>query len=675
MKKMRKVEFTILSKDVDRVLEYLGRKGMFQLVEDENFLPDKRSARTLATHNQEIFDKLSLAAEWLEVPLPSEPFDSSRFPGEAEEALAHTIITLCSSFRGQEKERREEKQKLEEASAEINAFSFLNAPFSDLDQLSYITLRIGRLDSPRQDELRKNLSGRAVVIPLGQDDRFMAAASRKGRFALDSELKKMNFVPITVPEGYKGVPSELLVGLKEKIGAIDEELKEIAGRKISLREEYGEILRVLAASYIMSCAAYQLKTRLVSTQQAHFIAGWVPADLVKSMVEELEALTLNTIAIRVYKPGELNNVLKGKEKVPVSLNNNAFVRGFEKMVFSYGVPLYGTIDPTPVVAFSFSLLFGIMFGDLGQGMILLALGILSSGRGPAFFLKFRIYSVPLMAVGVSSMIMGSLTGSFFASEEILIGPTRALTGFLTGRPVDHILVLIPLPEKGGSIVKLFYFFGFAISLGVIFNTIGLIVNITNKIYLKKYEEALFEKTGIAGLLLFWYAVFIAVRAVVSIIDSEIDFHFYGFDALGLALPMTVIFMGKAVWRLVSGQKPVFEEGFLVFMVKGFVEILESVSTIISNSVSFLRVGAFALSHAVLSYIIFWLAEMVSHTTAGTAFSVLIVLIGNAIIIILEGLIVTIQVIRLQYYEFFGKFFTDTGVKFKPFRFHKERSKS
>ena len=143
--------------------------------------------------------------------------------------------------------------------------------------------------------------------------------------------------------------------------------------------------------------------------------------------------------------------------------------------------------------------------------------------------------------------------------------------------------------------------------------------------------------------------------------------------LGLTLPIVVIFMGSAVWRLVSGHKPVFEEGFLVFIVKGFVDILESVSTIISNSVSFLRVGAFALSHAVLSYIIFWFAEAVSHAPAGTAFSVLIVFLGNVIIIILEGLIVAIQVVRLQYYEFFSKFFTETGVKFKPFRFHKERS--
>jgi V/A-type H+-transporting ATPase subunit I len=87
-------------------------------------------------------------------------------------------------------------------------------------------------------------------------------------------------------------------------------------------------------------------------------------------------------------------------------------------------------------------------------------------------------------------------------------------------------------------------------------------------------------------------------------------------------------------------------------------------------VSFLRVGAFALSHAVLSFIVFTLSGMVSQIAAGPIFSMIIMIFGNGVIIILEGMIVAIQVIRLQYYEFFSKFFTETGVEFSPFRFRK-----
>jgi V/A-type H+-transporting ATPase subunit I len=87
-------------------------------------------------------------------------------------------------------------------------------------------------------------------------------------------------------------------------------------------------------------------------------------------------------------------------------------------------------------------------------------------------------------------------------------------------------------------------------------------------------------------------------------------------------------------------------------------------------VSFLRVGAFALSHAVLSFIVFTLSEMVREAPVGPLFALIIMIFGNAVIIVLEGMIVAIQVVRLQYYEFFSKFFTETGVEFSPFRFRK-----
>jgi V/A-type H+-transporting ATPase subunit I len=209
-------------------------------------------------------------------------------------------------------------------------------------------------------------------------------------------------------------------------------------------------------------------------------------------------------------------------------------------------------------------------------------------------------------------------------------------------------------------------------VGALLNSTGLIVNVTNQFFLKKYEKALFAKTGLAGLLLFWYAIFIAVRFTASLIKSDLyTFSFRWFDAAGLLLPLAGIFFGQAIWRLVSGERPVFKEGIMIFVMEGFVEVLETVSTYVSNTVSFLRVGAFALSHAVLAYIVFRFSEEVAAIPAGTAIRFLILVFGNLVIILLEGLIVAIQVVRLQYYEFFSKFFTDMGLEFSPFRFRKE----
>jgi V/A-type H+-transporting ATPase subunit I len=262
------------------------------------------------------------------------------------------------------------------------------------------------------------------------------------------------------------------------------------------------------------------------------------------------------------------------------------------------------------------------------------------------------------------MAMGLLTGEVFTAEGLLAAPTQAVTGFfmnifgIPGEPPAKILHL--MPEKG-NLAKLFYFFAFTISVGVVLNSIGLVVNIINLCTLRKYEKAFFDKTGIAGLLLFWYAVSIAVRIIAG-------GRFAWFDFIGLLFPVFCIFFGPVIWRLISGERPVLEEGLMTFFMEGFVEVLETVSTYISNTVSFLRVGAFALSHAVLSFIVFTLTEMVADLPVGPVFAVIVMIFGNTVIILLEGMIVAIQVVRLQYYEFFSKFFTETGVEFTPFRF-------
>jgi V/A-type H+-transporting ATPase subunit I len=671
---MKRVELSVLDRDVDGVIEYLGRRAVMHFPKDEGDSGESRAAETHhsaeASAIQENLEKLRAAAVYLGLEIPAEPGESSELPGPGDMALAEKICERVELLNRRETEARKEKKKVEDALGEANAFANLNAPFADLDQLSYLTLRIGRLGSDKVEDLRNSLADRAVIIPLGtggDDDRILAAASRKGRFALDSELKKQSFVPIAVPEGYKGVPTELLSGLQARLEGMERDLEFLEAEKQAAKTEYGPSVKALQGSFLMAAITEDLKSKLSSTKSVYILSGWIPADRMSALVEDLEGLTQGRVAVRSFDPNEIPEVRDGAAKVPVALGHGAFVKGFEGVVFSYGAPLYGAIDPTPLVAFFFTVLFGIMFGDVGQGFVLLAAGLLTGRRGLKALSKFKGYSTPLIAVGISSMIMGFLNGEIFASEDLFVRPTRALTGFLTGRPVDRILTLMPLAEKGGSVMKLFYFFGFTIGVGIVFNSIGLLVNIVNQWGMKKYERALFAKTGVAGLVLFWYAIALAIRCVAG-------GRFLWFDLVGLALPAFCIFFGPALWRLFAGEKPVLEHGLMVFVMEGFVEILETVSTYVSNTVSFLRVGAFALSHAVLSFIIFKLSEMVMESAGGiggSAAFLLVMIFGNAVIILLEGMIVAIQVVRLQYYEFFSKFFTDTGVEFSPFRYRRE----
>lgn len=249
--------------------------------------------------------------------------------------------------------------------------------------------------------------------------------------------------------------------------------------------------------------------------------------------------------------------------------------------------------------------------------------------------------------------MGVLTGEFFANEHLLVPLSRFLTG-LFGTPRDHILHLMPSSDAIG---KLFMFFLFTISVGFIINSIGLIINIINQFVLGKKSKALFGKTGLSGALFFWYVVATVVRVAAFKIPICI------WDWIVIGITLFGVFFAHPLGCLVDGKRPIFPNGVGSAFIEGVVEILEIVSSYLSNSVSFLRVGAFALAHAVLGFIIFTMTDLV-----GGAGGLLVQILGNAVVIVLEGMIVAIQVIRLQYYEFFSKFFTETGREFVPFRF-------
>jgi V/A-type H+-transporting ATPase subunit I len=670
---MKRIELTVLEKDADAVIEFLGRRGLIQfssIAERTPPLEDNQQLEVEFKFIEEKLERLKSSALYLGLELPTEPYESTRLPTHEDERDMDDICMRVTSLKEREYEGIGEKQKLEDAQNESKAFVNLNAPFSELDQLSYLTLRVGRLDPKGVDAVRSNLADRAAIIPL-DDGRVLVASSRKGRFALDSELKKQNFSSIAIPKDYKGIPADLLAGLEERKKSIEAELQEIVVEKKRMQIVYGFRLLSLIASYIMADVTGQIKTKLASTKSACFLSGWIPADSATNLAAELLRITVGRIGVRILEPNEVESVRNGEEKVPTALRHGKFASSFEPLVFSYGAPLYGSIDPTFFVAVFFTLLFGVMFGDVGQGCVLLLLGLLIRRRKIKFLAGFKSFGDPLVYVGIFSMFMGLLYGGVFSNETLLETPTRALTGFLADTGFGRLFnihetgkILHLMPEKG-SIDKLFYFFGFTLSLGVILNSVGLIFNIANQLSAKNYEHALFSKTGLAGALFFWWVIGIAVRVIAN-------GRLHWFDIPCIAVPLLCIFFGPLLWRFFSGEKPKKKEGILVFIMEGIVEILETLSSYISNSVSFLRVGAFALSHTVLSFITFTMAELVGRDSLfGPVFSIVVVIFGNLIIIVLEGMIVAIQVTRLQYYEFFSKFWTKSGVRFAPFRFRKE----
>jgi V/A-type H+-transporting ATPase subunit I len=666
---MRKLEIVALKRDMNEVLESLGHAGSFQIDQPScgagsdvspsgavvGAYTDEEDAAKRYRPELDALEALRLS---LGLSYPASIPAGTSLPGPDEEAALESIRARTARMEAAAKSNAERAARTREALEEASIFADLALPYRELESLSFLTVRIGRVDTEDLPAIRSSLGDRAIAIAVGRKGDIVAVASRKGGFALDAELTRAGFSPRKFSPDFAGVPFELPAALERNLAELDSQRTFLERERNDLREELSEQWSALAASYAVASAIEEARDRLEASERAYRLVGWAPEREVARIAQAIGARTEGRVALRSYAPRELESVRSGAEEVPVLLKRRRFVSSFERMVLSFGTPQYGAVDPTPFVGVFFILFFTIMFGDLGQGFLIFA-GALAIFCGLIRRLeKWKPYAPIGMACGIGSMLMGILTGSCFTFENALIPITRAISGALFGKSVDRFLSLMP---EGGS-GKIIEFFGFTLALGVIVNSTGLLINIVDRLRAGEKGEALFSKTGLAGALFFWWAIGMGIRAALGSNPAW-------FDAFGLGVPLLGLIFEDALADLVDGRRRERGDGLFSAVVKGFVAVLESLSYFLSNTLSFLRVGAFALSHVVLSFIVFTMGDMVRQGPAlGILWQVLVVLFGNAIILFLEGLIVAIQIVRLQYYEFLSKFLSETGTPFIPFKF-------
>ena len=659
---MKLLELMVLKDDISAVIEYIGKKENFQfqtkLKERAASESDEQNSEASLNIDSQFYDGLLKAYTELGFNETSYDIKSCTAPRDEDRKKAADVIAAYTQLKNRIAEASDEALKVSDAYKEAMAFSNLKVSYSELEHLSFLSLRIGRIPENQYEDLKDRLEGSAVVIKLGNDaSHVLVASSKKGRFALDAELKSHNFVELEVPSDFKGVPESALKGLEEQKAESEKRLNELNEEKANFAETHKSQLEHLLGCFTIAVQIEAITGRLESTELVYRITGWIPATETENYMKGLDELTEGRIAIRVYEPFEVPSVMSGKEQVPVKLQHGKFVKSFERMIFSYGSPIYGAIDPTPFVAVFFTILFGIMFGDFGQGLFFVLFGILM-GLNVIKVGGWNKFAPIFMAIGISSSIMGLLTGEFFGTETVLEPFAEWVTGFF-GKPHAPILHLMPSADPK-SIYVMFGVFGVAVAIGFVINTCGLLLNIINNLIRRKYAEALFGKNGIAGAVFFWYVIALVLRIVLAKHSVAL------YDIIIIAVSLFFAAFAEPFERALEGEKPLFENGFGTYIISSLVEIIEVISGYLSNTISFVRVGAFALSHAVLNFTILTLTNMVGGP--GSAGGIIVLIAGNALIIVLEGMIVAIQVIRLQYYEFFSKFFHETGKEFKPFRF-------
>ena len=325
-----------------------------------------------------------------------------------------------------------------------------------------------------------------------------------------------------------------------------------------------------------------------------------------------------------------------KSRPPTELRNIPIFKPFESLVKTYGLPSYQELDPTAFIAVTYILFFGMMFGDIGHGAVLVIIGwFLYKKRG------LPIGGV-IMSAAVSSIIFGWLYGSVFGYEHLI---------------PESLIWMHPMQKENIPVIM-----GISLVLGIVVISIAMILNIINGIKSKNVARILFDKNGIAGVVFYWSVISFVLYSIYKgkVVISGIVI------VACLVLPLLCIAMKEPLERLLHKEKKLLPDDKGGFFAEAFFEVVETLLGFMGNTMSFIRVSAFALNHAGLSMAVLILAELVKGVGSG-----IVILLGNILVIGLEGLIVGIQVLRLEYYELFNRFFSGEGRPFTPLTIAKE----
>lgn len=551
-----------------------------------------------------------------------------------EEAFA-VINKAVESIQKTSEERealKEEKTKLSKKMSKLEPYRTLQYDLNKIHDFKAIKFQFGRMPIEYYQKFLlysyDNLD--AVFCECGRDTDYVWGVYFTPATAIErvnAVFSILHFEEEELPMDITGTPEEVYQETLKELKKTRKQIKE-------LKEAQQELLKEQRQDIL--CAYHSLKrhsdnfgirkmaacsSNENSGQVFYILCGWMTAADAKSFLAEIE------------KDENVYCIMKGSkdsgiETPPTKLKNPKFFKPFEIFVEMYGLPAYNELDPTIFIGLTYSLMFGIMFGDAGQGLILAIGGFL------LYKLKnFRLGGVVGIA-GVMSTIFGLLYGSVFGFEEVIPALWR--------RPMDDIMTTLIM----------------AVIFGAALILIAMIIHICMAVKNHDFAGAVLDPSGVAGLL-----VYGSVVAGVGLVFAGYTLPGTAIIVVVIGVPLLAIFLKEPLTNLLEHKKNIFPPGGKgMFFVEAFVELFDVVLSYATNTISFVRVGAFALSHAGMMGVVMTLAGLESGHP-----NLLIIIFGNILVTGLEGLVVGIQVLRLEYYEMFSRFYSGAGRAFEPFK--------
>ena len=598
--KMKFLSITGPKDDIERMAgQYLSRYE-FQL---ENALTELKTVRDLRAYTDKnpYEEIIRQAKEYLPAELKTEKEYPDMTPEKAQSILEEAEGHL-TELRGQRAELSEEREKTVKSLENIEPFLGLKFEVHRLLGFRYVKYRFGRISNEYFDKFERYVYDTldTIFYKCSSDEEYVwgvyfVPASMADQ--IDAVYASMHFEHIFLPDEYDGTPSQARQALEERIADLDRQLEELDQRIASVTAEHTDELAGAMQFLEKRSASFDIRKFAALTKEKdnvfYILCGWMPEKQADAFQKEIEDDEKTFVVVE----DDHDNIFSTP---PTKLKNPKVFRPFEMYVKMYGLPAYNELDPTMFVALTYAFIFGAMFGDVGQGLVLLLGGLFLYKK------KGMDLAAIIASAGVFSTFFGFMYGSFFGFEDTLIK-------HIWLKPKEAMMTLPVIGQMNTVFVVAIVFGMFLILTAMILHIIVCVRN-------HDAEGTWFDTNGVAGFLFYGFLV-----ASLILVMSGHTLPGAAILVIILGLPLLAMAFKEPLGAWLEKKRAKFDDGIPMYLVQTFFEMFEVLLSFFSNTLSFVRIGAFAVSHAAMMEVVLMLAGF----TEGGSGNWLIIVLGNA----------------------------------------------
>jgi len=453
-----------------------------------------------------------------------------------------------------------------------------------------------------------------------------AVSTRKNTQTIEKILRAYDAESFPLLEIATKELSLALPDIQNRLRELSRERESILKKIQKFSEKYRDHILALREAAWNIENTLKMRETTFKTKKIAQIVGYMPKESFSDLERHLKKSLGNRFVI-------FSNDHTPVEDPPTMLRNPKLIKPFEMITRLYGLPSYDEIDPTPIMAVSFPLIFGLMFGDLGHGLILFLGGLISG-----FLIKspeeWRAFSRILAACGFGAVVAGFLFGEAFGKHvftPLWFDPFENIVSFLM----------------------------FSLIVGGLQMTIGFIINLFNLMFKGRYIDAF--TVALPKIILY-------VGALYFLVSYRLNFDLWlSGPIFYLAFALALLFFGKPLAALILKK-----DNFSQILGENIFESSELLLSLLSNTMSYSRILALLMAHWALLTATYAISSLMSTLPVmGNLLELAMIIGGNIFVMAFEGLIVFIHTLRLHFYEWFSKFYEGTGTDFQPFRYQQK----